>query len=181
MGDLIAQSVYACPLRPLTHLDATQTLTAETYYYTIASTVVSISRVDLVDVDGDEVGPITPGFWEIIGDLRGGDAEMHIVPHFVDMVGTGGVARYIGYGRYDTATNLIPNEFLRFVLAHARYEAYMRLTADRVRFRQYLGADQTTNTSANELYQIVSSASREADAERSRIFTFRKPIPARLA
>ena len=172
-------SLYPRVQRPLIPASYTTTLVTLTYFYNISADIRSVSRLDLVDSDLNELGPLTPGTWEIAGDIRAGSGKLHLDPSIVE-AWVGGTVRYNGYGRYDGTTNLIPDDYVAYVVAHARAAAFEWLTADRVRFRQYLGADQTTNTSSNELYQLVSSAKRDVAEERSMIMTMRKPMPARI-
>jgi len=178
VGRAIA-SLFPRVQRPLIPASYTTTLVTLTYYYDISADIRSVSRLDIVDSDGNELGPLTPGTWEIAGDIRAGSGKLHLDPSIVE-AWVGGTVRYNGYGRYDGTTNLIPDDYVAYVVAHARAAAFEWLTADRVRFRQYLGADQTTNTSSNELYQLVSSAKRDVAEERSHIFTLRKPMPGRI-
>lgn len=177
-NDLIERAVDDCPLRPLLHGDATQALTSGDYYYDLPAAVVSVSRIDVADSDGNEAGAVSGGLWEIIGDPLTGDAEVHIDPRIVDRWGTGATVRYIGYGRYDTTTNLIPDEYVPYVIAHARAEAYSRMSSDRARFKQWANDEQTLNISVNEMIQLTNDAQLERDRHRARIFRWRKPMPA---
>jgi len=163
---------------PLSPQSYTQALTKGTYFYALNAAIVSLSRVDLVDTNSDERGPLAIGTWEIAGDLNGGTAKIHIAPSVVD--GIGGTLRYNGYGRYDLSANLIPDDYLAYVVAHATAAGFTWLRSDRVRFKQYLDADQTTNTSVNELGQMLNDAQRDVERERSRLFTMRKPMPGRF-
>jgi len=178
---LIEQAVDDCPLRPLLHDDATQALTSGDYYYALPVAVASVSRIDVADADGNEAGSIPGGLWEVIGDPLTSDAEVHIDPRVVDRWGTGATIRYIGYGRYDTTTNLVPDDFVPFVIAHARAEAYGRMASDRARFKQWANDEQTLNISVNELLQLINDAQLERDRHRARIMRWRKPMPAQRA
>lgn len=175
---LIEQAVDDCPLRPLLHGDATQALTSGTYYYALPVAVASVSRIDVADADGNEAGSIPGGLWEVIGDPLTSAAEVHIDPRVVDRWGTGATIRYIGYGRYDTTTNLIPDDFVPFVIAHARAEAYGRMASDRARFRNWETSEQPLNISVNELLTLINDAQLERDRHRVRIMRWRKPMPA---
>lgn len=178
---LITQAVLECPPRPLLHDEHTATLTTGTYFYTLSPWVKTLSRIDLVDASGVEQGSIPGGLWEIHGDTYTGNAEVQIAPRVVDRWGTGATIRYIGYSEYDTSTHLIPTEYVRFVIAHAKAEAYSRMASDRARFKQWANDEQTLNISVNELVQMVNDAQLERDRERARIQRWRKPMPARLA
>ena len=92
-----------------------------------------------------------------------------------------GTLRYNGYGRYDLDSNLIPDDYLAYVVAHARAGAFDWLTSDRTRFRQYLGSDQTTNTSANEMYQFIQQARNDVERETQPYLRVRKPMPGRFS
>ena len=133
--DLIERAVDDCPRRPLLHDDATLSLVSGAYYHTLPAGVVAISRLDLEDLDGNERGQIAGGLWEVVGDPLTDNAEVHIDQRIVDRW-DGGTVHIIGYGRYDTTTNLIPDEFVPYVIAHARAEAYGRIASDRARFKQ---------------------------------------------
>ena len=51
--------------------------------------------------------------------------------------------------------------------------------AERARFKNWANGDQTLNTSVNEMLGMVAQFERSRDVERSRLFTWRKPMPAR--
>lgn len=174
----ILDAVQACPPRPLRHDDVPVNLISGTYHYSLPTSVLSISRLDIVDADGVERGPIAGGLWSIDGDLLTGESEVHISPHVVDRYGTGAKAYAIGYGQYDLSTNLVPTEFLPFVIAHARAAAYNAMAADRARFKQWANDEQTLNISVNELLGLLNDAQLERDRERARIRQWRKPMPA---
>lgn len=174
---LIEQAVDACPPRPLLHDDASLSLVAGAYYHTLPAGVVSISRIDLEDIDGNERGAIAGGLWEVIGDTLTDAAEVRIDQRIVDRW-DGGTAHLIGYGRYDTVTNLIPDEYVPFVIAHARAEAYGRMASDRARFRNWETSEQPLNISVNELLTLINDAQLERDRHRARIMRWRKPMPA---
>jgi len=174
---LIEQAVDACPPRPLLHDDASLSLVAGAYYHTLPAGVVSISRIDLEDIDGNERGAIAGGLWEVIGDTLTDAAEVRIDQRIVDRW-DGGTAHLIGYGRYDTVTNLIPDEYVPYVIAHARAEAYGRMASDRARFRNWETSEQPLNISVNELLTLINDAQLERDRHRARIMRWRKPMPA---
>lgn len=174
---LIEQAVDACPPRPLLHDDASLSLVAGAYYHTLPAGVVSISRIDLEDIDGNERGAIAGGLWEVIGDTLTDAAEVRIDQRIVDRW-DGGTAHLIGYGRYDTTTNLIPDEYVPYVIAHARAEAYSRMASDRARFRNWETSEQPLNISVNELLTLINDAQLERDRHRARIMRWRKPMPA---
>lgn len=177
---LIEQAVDACPPRPLLHDGASLSLVAGAYYHTLPAGVVSISRIDIEDIDGNEQGAIPRGLWEVVGDPLASAAEVHIDQRIVDRW-DGGTAFLIGYGRYDTTTNLIPDEYVPFVIAHARAEAYGRMASDRARFKQWANDEQTLNISVNELLTMINDAQLERDRHRARIMRWRKPMPAQRA
>lgn len=47
--------------------DHTQTLTSETYFYTLDPAIMAVSSVDLIDSDSNEVGQIPAGQWRTTG------------------------------------------------------------------------------------------------------------------
>jgi hypothetical protein len=176
-NQLIEQAVDDCPHRPLLHDDASIDFVSGAYYHDLPAGVISISRIDIEDTDGNPAGQIGGGLWEVIGDLMTGDAEIFISPRIVDAY-DGGTGHLIGYGRYDTTTNLIPDEYVAYVLAHATAAAYQRMASDRARFKQWANDEQTLNISVNELVQLVNDAQLERDRERARIRRWKKPVPA---
>jgi hypothetical protein len=180
LDTLIASAVRACPRRPLLHDEVTQVLSSGIYYYTLPQTVTNISRLDLVDSSGEEQGELGGGLWEIIGDMMSGDAELHIAPTIVD-ANDGATVNIIGYGDYGTTGHYIPDDYVPFVLAHARAEAYARMISSRARFKNWANSDQTLNISVNELVQLVNDAQSDRERQRSMIARIRKPMPARLA
>ena len=155
----------------------TQALTSADYIYALNTAIIHLARVDWIDSSGNERGPLTPGTWEVMGDPAEGTGKIHVSPTIVE---AGGTLRYHAWGRYDTVTNLIPDDHVPLVLAEARHEAYRRIGADRERFKQWINKNQVQNVSLNELLQLVSDARREADDQRAVRKTWTKPVPARV-
>ena len=179
MDTLVTQAVarlYPRFSRAIAPASATIALVAGTYYYNLPASVIAVSRVDLLDSSGDDLGPINGRAWEITGDIYGGTAQMHISPQIASTAGT---LKLHGYARYDVTTNLIPDDFVPIVIARARAEAYRRVLADRARFKTWLSRNQSQNVSVNELVQEIN----EADAEIARLErqhrVWQKPVPAR--
>jgi len=175
-ASLIEQAVADCPQRGLLHDDVTVAIVAGTYHYPLDASVTSVSRLDLVDADGTERGSVPGGLWEVIGDAWT-SAELHLSPRVVDD-SDGFTAHVIGYGRYDTATNLVPDEHVPYVIAHAKAAAYGAMVSDRARFRNFETSEQPFNISVNELIQLMNDAQLERDRNRARIWRWRKPMPA---
>ncbi len=162
--------------RPIQPGLATIALTDGTYYYTLPSPVLAVSRIDLLDSSGNDMGPISGRAWEITGDIMGGTAQVHIAPYIAASTGT---LKLHGYARYDTTANLIPDDYVPLVLARARAEAYRRVLADRARFKTWLSRNQTQNVSVNELVLEINEADAEALRLQRELRTWQKPVPAR--
>lgn len=169
---------YKVP-RPIDPTDATAeiTLVADTYWYSIDSSIVNVERVTILDADGDEMGRITA--WETTGDIVSGTGKIHIAPSIVE-IWVGGTARIYGTGRYDLSTYLVPDEYVPAVLAVARAEALSRLVSDRARFKQWQVANQVQNISVNELIQMVNQAEVRAAEETALLKRWQMPVTARL-
>lgn len=171
--------------RPLDPTAAAQTVTlvSSTYYYSIDSGITHVFRVDWVDTNGDEVGPIGQGSWEVVGDLVSGTAQLHVSPTIVENLGT---LRLNGRGRYtlvdqdSSQTAAIPDDYVMLVLAYARAECFRRVIVDRTKFEQWLNSNQTQNTSVNELIQAVNNAEQDAQQEELSFKRWQKPVPARI-
>ena len=155
------------------------TLVSGTYWYALPTGVLEVSTLDLISPTADEYGALDGQAWQITGDPYSGSAKIRVSPQIVDNLG--GSVRVHGYGRYDTTTNLIPDDFVQLVVANARAEAYRRMGADRARFEQWQARNQKQNISVNELYSLVTEA--ESEALRLLRFTprtWRRPVPGRL-
>lgn len=163
--------------RPLDPTSETVTLVADTYFYSLPAGLLTLSRVDWVDTDSNELGPLASGSWEVVGDPLMGTGKLHVAPTIVDQ---GGTLRLNGYGRFDLSNNLIPDDFVRLLLAIARAEAYRRLAADREQFKVWLQRNQTANVTINELVLLINEADAEAERIRRRVRVWQKPVPARV-
>ena len=169
-------------LRPLDPEAAAQqiTLVDEDYFYAIDAGITHISRVDFLDSDGDDFGEVEG--WEVVGDMVGGTAKLHVSDRLVRQ---GGTLRIIGYGRYTlpleeaSQATAIPDDYVPLVLNTCTAEAYNRMLSDRVKFRQWQNANQTQNVSINELIQMVNQAERARDDEMLTFRTWQKPVPGR--
>jgi hypothetical protein len=167
--------------RALTPADATITLVSGTYYYDLPEGCLAVSRIDLLDSSGNDLGPISGRAWEITGDVYALAGQVHISPMIAS---TGGTLKLHGYGRYivdspDGETGLVPDDFVPLVLARARAEAYRRLAADREKFKAWLSRSQTQNVSVNELLQMVNEADAEALRLERQLRTWQKPVSGR--
>lgn len=154
----------------------TQALTSGTYFYNLPTGMLRVSVVEWIDTDGNERGDLVPGMWSTEGPE--GSGKLHIAPVIADQ---GGTLRFLGYGRYDTTTNLVPDDLVPLVLAMSRAEAYRRMAGNRVQFTQWLASNQSANVTVNELDQLI----REANAEINRLQsqqngrTWSRPTPGR--
>ena len=158
--------------RPVDPTGVTVTLVSGTYYYPLGSTVLRVVRVDYIDSGSNEGGALAGHTWEVVGDATTGDAKLHVAPSIVEM---GGTLRVLGYGRYDTTTNLIPDEYVPFVLSFARAEAYRQLTAQRMKFKNWASRNQVQNISMNEMLQMIRMAEADAEKEADAIHLIRRP------
>lgn len=168
-------------MRPLDPETYTVTLVSETYYYTLSADVINLSRVDLVDSNGDDFGPVEG--WELVSDFHSGLGKLHVSPNVVEQ---GGTLHLHGYGRYvlvaeeSDQTAAIRDDHVPLVLDIAAAEAYARIVADRVRFKQWQNVNQVQNVSVTELLQMVDQAERSRDDEWLTFRTWQKPVPGRI-
>lgn len=177
--DLVTWSVAGLYPRIARRLDPTTTtitLVANTYFYAVPSGVVEVEQLEWVN-DGDELGFLQGQAWHTVGDTYGANLKVRVSPSIVEQ---GGTLRVHGYGRYDTTTNLIPDDFVPLVLAMARCEAYERIAGERARFLQWQASEQEQDTSVNELLNQIQSARFERERENARFRTARRPVPGRL-
>jgi hypothetical protein len=163
----------ARPLDPETY---TQAMTSGTYVYSISSAIVQLNRVDWVDSDGNERGTLQ-GTWEVLGDMLNGTGKIHVHPAIVE---TGGTLYYrVAFGRYDTTTNYIPDEYIELIIAQASVVLLHYLKVDRARFLQWANTRQDQNTSTNELLEMINNAEQRAREVSASKYTWRKPVPGR--
>lgn len=154
------------------------TLVAETYYYSLPTGCIHVSRVDYATSDGKLRGPLGDGSWEVVGDVKAGTGKLHVAPVYVN----GGDELWInGYGKYDLTTNLPLDSMVPLILAMARAELYRRLASDRQLFKTWLARNQDQNVSINELLQMIN----EADNEVQRLLvqtprSWKMPVPGRI-
>lgn len=170
--------LYPRVKRILDPSSSTISLAADTYLYSLPTGCLAVSKLFLLNDDGDEVGFVSGDAWELTGDPLKATGQIHISPILVSL-NESGTLRVYGYGRYDVTTNLILDEHVQLVLAHARHEAYRRLVGDRARFKAWLSRQQTQNVSVNEAIQIVNEAENQYERLRSGAITFMKPMPGR--
>ena len=155
----------------------TQALTSGTYFYAINPIIVKLVRVDWLDSAGVEMGALADNLWEITGDMEAGTAKIHITPFISETTGT---LRYNGYGRYNTSSVYIPEDYVNAVIAECMVEALEWGIADRGRYKQWQGQAQKQNVSVTEYATLLSEARQRRDVLRRRAFTFRKPVPGRI-
>mgnify|MGYP000025129607 FL=1 len=165
--------------RPLDHSTYTLTLVAGTYFYSLNAAVVYLSRLDLVESDGTERGPLADGTWETVGDLMTGAGKVHISPTVVDKW-DGSTLRCVGYGRYDVSTNYIPDDYIDLVIATAATDLIKKLLADRAAFLQHGVTRQDQNISVTEMVTMLNAFEQSMREKRAQTTTFRKPVAGRI-
>lgn len=163
--------------REIAPSSATVTLVAGTYFYNLPTGVMTVSRVDWVDTDSNEMGPIGGGSWEVVGSPILGTGQIHVSPVIADQ---GGTLRLVSYGRFDLTTNLIPDDYVAYLLAVARAEAYRRMAGSRARFEAWQAQNQKQNVTVNELILLINEADAEAERYRRQIRIWHKPVPGRV-
>lgn len=180
MDDLLKWSVatlwprFSRPLDPTT---TTVALVDGTEYYSLPAGVMNVSRCDLLNSSSEYVGPVFGGAWEITGDTYAGTAKLHVSPQIPS---SGGTLQLHGYGRYDTSSNPVPDDFVLLVLAKARAEAYRRIAADRERFKNWLARNQAQNVTVNELLLMIAEADREAFRQEQHTRVWQRPVQGRV-
>ena len=157
------------------NVSAEVTLAADDYFYSAPSGTIEIESIDFIDTDGDEHGPLNDGQWATTGDPFTG-LKIRVAPGIVDQLGT---LRVHGYGRYDTTTNYIPDDYVPLVIARAREEALRRVATERARFEQWMVQNQKQGVSLNEILQEIDEAERHAMRLEARYKTPRRPRPGR--
>lgn len=180
MDDLLKWSVgtlWPRFSRPLDPTATTVALVDGTEYYSLPAGVMNVSRCDLLNASSEYVGPVFGGAWEITGDVYAGTAKLHVSPQIPS---SGGTLQLVGYGRYDTTANYIPDDFVLLVLAKARAEAYRRIAADRQRFKNWLARNQSQNVTVNELLLMINEADREAFRQEQHNRVWQKPMQGRV-
>jgi hypothetical protein len=153
------------------------TLVTDTFFYNLPSGVMHVSRVDWVDTDDNEHGPVGGGSWEVVGSPILGTGQLHISPVIANQ---GGTLRLLSYGRFDLTTNLIPDDYVSYLLAVSRAEAYRRMAGSRARFEAWQAANQKQNVTVNELILLINEADAEAERLRRHIRVWHKPVPGRV-
>ena len=145
--------------------------------YALPAGILEISRIDLALVADDTLlMPLPGGTWEIAGDPMGSTGRLFVnrsysrVDHYLIVH---------GYGSYDLTTTLPPDIYVPFVLATARAEALRVMVPKRAAFEKWMTINQKSNVSVNEISGMISQAENEAERQRARMKTWRKPKPAR--
>ena len=170
--------LYPAFPRPIDPTTTTITLVADTYFYALPSGVREVRAIERYN-GTDEYGYIDGSAWEIVGDAIIGTGKIHITPVLIDSY-AGDTIRVHGSGVYDTSTNLIPDEFVSFVLAMARGEAYRRMGGDRAQFLQWQARDQNQNISVSELIMLIREAEADVQLLKSMLGRGqRRPVPGR--
>lgn len=165
--------------RPLNPDDFSIVLAEGTYYYPIDSEILHVSRIYLTEVDGTQHGALSDGTWETVGDLSTGSGYLHISPVIVDNHDLWEIY-VLGYGRYDTTTNLIPDDYIELVISTAAAELIKNLLAGRAQFKQTGVTRQDQNVSVTELVTMLNAFEQSAREKRAATTTFRKPVPGRV-
>lgn len=163
--------------REIAPSSAQVTLVANTYFYNLPSGVMAVSRVDWIDTDSNELGPLSGGSWEVVGSPVLGTGQLHVSPVIAN---EGGTLRLTSYGRFDLTANYIPDDFVPLLLAVARAEAYRRMAGSRARFEKWLALNQKQNVTVNELILLINEADSEAEQLRRRIRVWQRPVPGRV-
>lgn len=184
LDTIVSQAVSTLYPRFCRSLDPTAytlTLAASTYFYALPTGVMAVNRLDRVQADGTEAGPVAGGAWELVGEPAASTAKLHLGPAIVDSY-VGDTIRINGYGAYDTSSNPVPDALSQLVLAKARAEAYRRIAGERTRFENWLSRNQVQNVSVNELLQYVHDAQNEAARlEAALPRTIQMPVTGRLS
>lgn len=179
--DLVTWAVaglYPRLARTLDPTASTITLVAGTYFYAAPTGVIEVNNVELVDEDADEHGFLQGQAWSTVGDAYG-TLKVRVSPTIVEGY-AGGTLRVHGFGRYDTTTNLVPDDFVPLVLAIARCDAYDNISSERSRFLQWQASEQSQDTSVNDLLSMIQMARVERERQWARFRTQRRPVPGRL-
>jgi hypothetical protein len=172
-------NLYPQFARPLDPSTTTITLVAQTYFYSLPAGVREVSSVDMYKGTIEE-GNLDGQAWRLSGDIYGGTGKLRVSPMIVDNWPTY-ILRLVGYGVYDTSTNLIQDDLVPLVLALARAEAYRRTGADRMQFRQWANADPSRQVSMNELILGINEADNEISRLRATLGrTWRRPVAGRI-
>jgi hypothetical protein len=152
-------------------------LVAEQEDFDLPAGILEVSRVDVAEVATDTlIHHLNGGTWEIYGDPLAGEGKIFVNRSFSNP------DHYLvvhGYGTYDLTTSFPPDIYVPFILATARAEAWRTMLSDRARFEKWMTRNQKENVSVNEISQMVNQAEQEAERQRARMFTWRKPKPAR--
>lgn len=178
--------------RPVNPADETTDiqLVSSVYQYDIPSLYTSITKIMLYNSAYEPSGYLESG-WEVIGDIDAGYGDLNVSPRVVES-NVDGYLRLQGYGRYalntlaedisnagNNSTSIL-NEHVPVVLAWSQEAAWRRLLSDRARFRQWQNANQTQNVSVNEIVQMISDASRQADEEWALRRRWQTPVIGRI-
>lgn len=147
--------------------------------YPLDISIRKVFRVDLLDSEGRMVKPLQPGTWEVRGDRNDTATALDL---FINR--SYSIENYSfvvhGYGIYNFSGALPPDRVVPLILARARSEAYRRMGSDRVQFRQWANANERSDTSVNELLQMIREADNEAVRLEQTLRLGKKPMPGRI-
>ncbi len=151
------------------------TLVDDTDTYALTS-VASIHRVDLLDEDDALVMPLPGGTWEMWGD------GITVGSIFINKAyaRTGWTLRVHGYASFDLTTNYPPDRMVPTLLAVARAELLRRQINRRADFKNWSTLNQTSNSSVNELIQMINEADAEAMRLKREQRLIQRPKPGRI-
>lgn len=177
--DRAVRNLWPRVVRPVARSACEIEMVTETYYYNLPTGVLAIDVIVGYDSGGVPLGALQSGTWEIVGDVLGGSGQLHVHPAIVD----GGLYDTLygspAYGRYDTSSNLIPDDYIELVVARAATSLLHALKADRARFLQWQNTDQNQNVSLNEMLELINNAEQRERELSGRTFSWRKPRPGR--
>lgn len=161
-------------------------LVADQFYYDLPGNVVSVSQVSWSNADGEPLGYLAGGSWEVVGDPWTSQGKLHVAPRIAN---AGGTLYILGYGRYtipDKGTVFadenptLPNDYVQLVLDLATARLLRQLLSSRARFQQWQNANQTQNITVNELIQMINLAEAAAKSELAELKRAQRPVPARV-
>lgn len=176
-NDLLTWAIAGLDLERPRYVRESVTLADDDDQYSLTA-CLSVHRVDLLDENSQLIMPLPGGTWELWGDGQS-LGTLYINPSYAR---TGWFLRVHGYAAFDltVAANYPPDRMVPLVLAVARGEALRRQINERANFKDWTTINQTSNTSVNELVQMVNEADSEASRLRRELRIIHKPKPARV-
>jgi hypothetical protein len=177
LDDILSRAVTALYPRVARPMSATiGSLTDTDPEYDVPTGMLEISRIDLLGPSNEMLMEMPRGTWETRGDPYGDDFVVYLNTSYLSSVYTLSVH---GYGTYDLSSNFPPEQYINFIMAAARLDAVRVMLPKRASFEKWLTLNQKENVSVNELAQIMAQAEGEMERERSRMKTWRRPLPGR--